>query len=126
MTTLNFPPVQEGDLFIEATGVASSVSVRFAGTADMRAHAPLESLLPALHAEVTRFEATEVVVDFRKLEFMNSSCFKVFLTWLAKVQELDAERRYKLKFLSNGTIHWQKRSLEALRCFATDLVTVEG
>lgn len=126
MQTLNFPPVHEGDLRIEATPQGSAIAVKFAGTADMRAQKPLDSVLPALHAEITRLGVGEVIVDFFSLEFMNSSCFKSFLTWVGTVQALAPERQYRLRFLSNASVHWQRRSLQALRCFATELIKIES
>jgi len=60
----------------------------------------------------------------RQLEFMNSSCFKSFVSWVTDIQELDDAKRYKVRFLSNPTYHWQKRSLHSLRCFAVELITV--
>jgi hypothetical protein len=65
-------------------------------------------------------------VDFRELEFMNSSCFKCFVTWLGIVQDLEPTRQYKIVFASNRELHWQRRSLNALRCFAMGVVTIEA
>jgi hypothetical protein len=97
----------------------------FTGNADLRALEPLEQQLRALHASAIQHRVAAVRVDLRKLEFMNSSCFKCFITWLALVQELPDEEHYRIVFMSNGQMHWQRRSLEALRCFAIDLVSIE-
>ena len=67
---------------------------------------------------------SRVVVDFRQLEFMNSSCFKAFVTWLQNLLDVPAERRYRIRFVSDPNKHWQARSLRALACFATELVDV--
>jgi hypothetical protein len=55
---------------------------------------------------------------------MNSSSFKSFVSWITNIQELEADHQYKVKFLSNPSMHWQKRSLHSLRCFAVELITV--
>ena len=94
------------------------------GNADYAALDALEMLLTRSHSEATRLGVTEVVVDLRELEFMNSSCFKCFLSWVAEIQELDAETRYKVVFLSSSKLHWQKRSLHSLRCFAVELISI--
>ena len=94
------------------------------GNADYAALDALEMLLTRAHAEATRLEVTEMIVDLRQLEFMNSSCFKCFLSWITDIQELEPERQYKVKFLSNPQLHWQKRSLHSLRCFAVELISV--
>ncbi len=76
------------------------------------------------HAEAKRLSARKVVIDLRELEFMNSSCFKCFVSWISDVQDLPEGQLYKVEFLSNPQLHWQKRSLHSLRCFAVELITV--
>lgn len=66
-----------------------------------------------------------MVVDLTRLEFMNSSCFKSFVAWIEQVQNLDPSEQYRIQFLSDPNMHWQRRSLKALSCFAADLITVE-
>lgn len=115
----------KGDDF---TGVAvqegSTITASLKGTADYAAIDPVEKLLDRTHTAATRGNASEVVIDFRQLEFMNSSCFKSFVSWITEVQELPEAQQYKVRFLSNAQLHWQKRSLHSLRCFAVELITV--
>jgi hypothetical protein len=115
----------KGDDF---SGVANhegtAIRVALKGNADYAALDALEQLLTRLHAEATRLGVAEAVVDLRQLEFMNSSCFKSFVSWVTEIQELDEGKRYHIKFLSNPSLHWQKRSLHSLRCFAVELITV--
>ena len=103
-----------------------SIVVRWKGSADLRAQEPLTQMLRGLHEEARRRRTREVRVDLTELEFMNSSCFKNVLFWINQVQELPTEARYGIRFLSNPTLHWQKRSLRALQAFAAELVSVEG
>ena len=56
---------------------------------------------------------------------MNSSCFKSFVTWISDVSELEPDKQYKIRLLSKPEMHWQRRSLHALRCFAVDLISIE-
>lgn len=94
------------------------------GDANMDTVDQMGRILEELH-QAARGEATSVaVVDVRGLEFMNSSCFKKFVTWIGQLQEL-AEAAYKVRFLSDPRMHWQRRSLHVLQCFAPDLVSVE-
>lgn len=99
--------------------------LRLVGNADMAAKEGLDALLPRLHQEALALSATEVSVDFRELEFMNSSCFKSFVTWISDVSELSPDKQYKIRLLSKPEMHWQRRSLHALRCFAVDLISIE-
>jgi hypothetical protein len=94
------------------------------GNADYAALDALEMLLTRSHSEAVRLGAKDVVVDLRQLEFMNSSCFKCFLSWITEIQELDPDSRYKVNLLSSSQLHWQKRSLHSLRCFAVELISV--
>ena len=70
-------------------------------------------------------DCDEVVVDIRKLEFMNSSCFKSLLTWIVRVQDLPEARRHKIRFISNPAYHWQKRSLHSLASMGGGLIEIE-
>ncbi len=94
------------------------------GDANMDAVDEIGRILEEVHDSARRETAGTVVVDVRNLEFMNSSCFKKFVTWIGQVQEL-AAAGYKVRFLSDPKLHWQKRSLHVLQCFAPDLVAVE-
>jgi hypothetical protein len=122
-STINVPSIRDLDFSAETTHDASGIRIKLAGSADARAIAPLSSLLVALHNEVVRVGAKQVVVDFIDLEFMNSSCFKSFVTWISSVQ--DAAEQYRVTFRSNPATLWQRRSLHALSSFAGDLVSVE-
>ena len=107
-----------------AQQAGTTMEVVLQGNADYGALDALETLLTRTHAEASRAGVTEAVVDLRRLEFMSSSCFKCFISWIADIQEMEAERRYKIRLVSNPQLHWQKRSLHSLRCFAVELITV--
>jgi len=102
----------------------SAITALLQGNADYAALDAVEMLLDRTHAEAKRLGVTEVIVDLKQLEFMNSSCFKCFVSWITEIQELAEPVRYKVRFLSNAQLHWQKRSLHSLRCFAVELITV--
>ena len=123
--TLQLPRLEAPVLTADATDTNSVITARFRGTADIEAKPALDRYVEALHEEANRLHASKVVIDFRELEFMNSSSFKVFVTWLAQVQDLPQDRQYRIHFLSNASMHWQRRSLAALSCFAVNLVTIE-
>jgi anti-anti-sigma factor len=114
-------PVLSADVAL-ADGV---VTTHFRGTADIEAKPALDEFVAALHAEACRLSVTKVAVDLRELEFMNSSSFKALVTWLSQVQELPPDKQYRIHFVSNPSIHWQRRSLAALSCFAVNLVSIE-
>lgn len=102
------------------------LDLRFSGTADMHAIEPLDAYLAEIHRAATARHARRVRVDFRTLEFMNSSCFKSFVSWIGHVQDAAPSQRYQIEFQSDPRLHWQRRSLNALRCFAMDLVSIQS
>jgi len=117
--------IQGRDFSASAELSGAALTLALTGNADLNAKESLDALLPRVHEEAQRAAATEVIVDFRELEFMNSSCFKSFVTWINEVQELAPEKQYKIRLLSKPEMHWQRRSLHALRCFAVDVITIE-
>jgi hypothetical protein len=114
------------DGFAAAPSFADGVArLTLQGTADASAVGPLAALMPRFHAEVVRAHGREVVVDLLACEFMSSSCFKAFVAWIAQLQDSPPPQQYRVRLVSNPRIHWQRRSLRALSCFAADLITVE-
>ena len=116
--------VSRDDFSGSALPAGTTIEVVLRGNADYAALDALEVLLTGTHAEASRLGVTEAVVDLRRLEFMSSSCFKCFISWIASIQEMEATQQYKIRVVSNPKLHWQKRSLHSLRCFAIELITV--
>jgi hypothetical protein len=125
-TDFAVPPVSTREFAADAAWEGSSIVLQFRGTADMDACAPLGAFVIGVHREAQRVGVERVIIDFHRLEFMNSSCFKEFIAWFGDLVELPPEKQYRIHFRSNGAMLWQRRSLHALRCFAIDLVTVES
>ena len=96
--------------------------VNFSGNGDMAAVDALGRYLKQVHHEALALKV-DVSFDFRELYFMNSSCFKAFVSLIDAVQRTDP-RAYAVCFLTNPRIHWQRRSLEALRYLAPKVVEV--
>jgi hypothetical protein len=101
----------------------SRLVLRFSGSGDMNAISPLSSFLKQAHEEALRLSVSEVSCDLQELVFMNSSCFKSFVVWIDTVKNV--EHGYKIRFVTDPNLHWQRRSLEALRRLASNVVTIE-
>jgi len=99
--------------------------VSFSGNGDMSAVDALGRFLKRVHSEATGLGVSEVAFDFRDLYFMNSSCFKAFVTWIDVASRMTA-KAYTIRFLTNPRLHWQRRSLDALRCLSPNVVRVEA
>ncbi|HXU60870.1 MAG TPA: hypothetical protein VN962_04170 [Polyangia bacterium] len=115
------------DAEFEATAAfdGQALVLRLLGNADLRVNAPLGPFLDSVDDQARRAHTGEVVADFRQLVFMNSSCLKEFVRWIAQVDER-ATDHYRIRFLSDPSAQWQSRSLQALRAFAPNLVTIES
>lgn len=120
---LELEPAQAPDFACAPSYEAGVLTIAFSGTGDVAAIELLADYLKRAHAEAERLSVSEVTCDFRKLGFMNSSCFKAFVVWIDTVK--NAARCYRIRFLTDPETHWQKRSLEALRRLATNVVAVE-
>jgi hypothetical protein len=111
-----------GTAMVSAEGIA----VKLTGNADHGALPELEAFVPRIHTEARHMGAKEVVVDMTDLEFMNSSCFRTFVNWVGWIRKLDESEQYGLRFVARPDRHWQRPSLQALSCFATNIVKVDN
>src|SRR6187549_1049041 len=73
--------------------------VNFSGNGDMAAVDALGRYLKQVHHEALALKV-DVSFDFRELYFMNSSCFKAFVTWIDQVSRGE-EHGYLIRFLTN-------------------------
>jgi len=120
-------PIEDisGQAFHTTTSVdAGAVQVVLRGNADIAALPGLEKYLKKLHQEIGRLRYPLVTVDIRELYFMNSSCLKTLVTWITTVGDAGKAERYRIKFVSNANLHWQRRSLGALKNLGNDTVEV--
>ena len=117
--------IKTEDLISETDVGASTITMRLVGSAETDAKTGLDVLLRGIHETALTAKVTEVVVDLRALEFMNSSCIKAFVSWIGAIQDGPPGSQYKLRILSDSKKHWQGRSLTALACFAADLIHIE-
>lgn len=125
MNPIALPVEQAAELRASLTQQDAALVAKLCGTADLRVTDSVEAILNRVHQKALELAIAEVQVDLRELEFMNSSCFKSFVSWISEVSDLTAGQ-YRIRFLSNPSILWQRRSLHALSCFAAELVTIEA
>ena len=125
MNEITLPVEQAAELRARLTRDETMLVAKLSGTADLRVTESVEAILTRVHQTALELSIVEVRMDLRDLEFMNSSCFKSFVSWISDVSEMTAGQ-YRIRFLSNPSILWQRRSLHALSCFAAELVTIEA
>jgi hypothetical protein len=122
----DIPSIHADDLRADAALDGGGISVRLAGSADARSMKPLETMLERIHAAALERSVEEVVIDLLDCDFINSSCLKSFVVWLNRIQDLEDEKQYRIRFLSDEAKAWQRRSLGTLACFAVELVQIEA
>src|SRR5438045_1903626 len=98
-------------LTVAASHDGEQITLRLEGTADTQSREQFEDYIHRVHDEAQRLGVKTVRVDLRELEFMNSSCLKVFVWWLSQLNELGPDKQYKLVFHSSPKLMWQRRSL---------------
>jgi hypothetical protein len=111
---------------IDVRQATSGLRVELSGDADMSSVEPLANALRDAHERALAGRHGEVVVDLTQLQFANSTCLKQILSWLGRVVALEGAPSYRVRFLSNPNLHWQRRSLHALASFAPDVIIVEN
>lgn len=124
MRQLELSKVVQDGFLLDPRLQDGTLIVRFAGNGDMSAVAALGLYLKMVHQEALELVVKNVSFDFTDLYFMNSSCFKAFVTWIDTVGQT-VPHAYGIRFVTNPKLHWQRRSLEALRYLAPKVVRVE-
>ncbi len=126
MTELGIPEVAEADFRARAEIVAGALKVSLAGTADYTTKPHFDLFMRALHEQAVQRAVREVVVDLGQLAFMNSSCFKVVVAWILSIGAESDEAQYRIVFVENPQLYWQRHSLKALSALAPDRISVQG
>jgi hypothetical protein len=123
MGELSLGTLDQSTFGIEAGLEGLCLTLALRGSGDLEAIEPLGDYLEKASGEARRLGIERVVFDFRELAFMNSSCFKAFVTFIERSKEA---KTLNIVFRTDPRHHWQRRSLEALRRLAMGLVTIES
>jgi hypothetical protein len=118
--------VDVGTFSAKHHGENGVLSIVFTGDADAASLSAIETFLLGVHALAVARSAKEVTLDLRAVSFMSSSCFTKLIGWVTRVRELPEPGRYKITIKSSQSSLWQRRSLHALQCFATELITIQS
>jgi anti-anti-sigma factor len=123
------PPASIRDIKIQTFSTQSeqrgdALVVSLSGNADMAVHDQLKSFLDDLHRTAGALSIEETVFELQELYFMNSSCLSLLLRLVNSVLQ-SKQHKYTLRFRSNPNLRWQKKSLEAIRSYAREVVVVE-
>jgi hypothetical protein len=118
------PLIREG-FVLQPTFTGSLLRVNFSGCADAEAQPLLGDYFRQVHLAAQAAAVDEVVVDIHDLYFINSSCFKAFVTWIDLLNREALQRRYRIRFLKDRELRWQTRSFDALHRMSLGSVVIE-
>ena len=118
-------PIEESGFTASGRVEGTTLALRFVGEADQRANKRLDSFLQAADRQAVDAGIKQIVVDFRALDFMNSSSLTALVGWLRRLQQHPVEQRYTIRFLHEPQIHWQIRSFGPLVAFSAGLLSIE-
>jgi hypothetical protein len=113
-----------GQLKVDVSREGQRSLIVMAGSADLRDSSPLADLLLQQDKEARALGVTQLDVDVRAVEFMNSSALNAFVRWFAELKGRGDV--YRVRFLSDPSKRWQRGSLNALATFAQGIVTIEA
>ena len=97
MNEIALPVEQAAELRAQLTQHDSALVAKLSGTADLRVTESVEAILTRVHQKALELAIPEVQMDLRDLEFMNSSCFKSFVSWISDVSDLTVGQ-YRIRF----------------------------
>lgn len=104
---------------------AQEDTIRFSGEID---HAdPSEFLAPFFGDVVTQASGSgmsQIKIDIRELKFINSSGVKSFVLFLVKMMGLPENKRFKVDFVHDPGVTWQRAILSPLMVLAPNYVRV--
>jgi hypothetical protein len=123
MDGLTITPLEQSAFGIEPTLREGELVLAFRGTGDLEAVESLGDYLESAFSDVQRLQLASIRFDFRALEFMNSSCFKAFVTFIERSKQSE---KLAIVFVTDPNHYWQRRSLEALRRLAMGRVSIEA
>jgi len=117
--------LERDGLVLRPRQVGAELHLEFSGCADIEVVSVLPEYFRALHAEVQRSGTNLVEVDLHALYFINSSCFKALVTWIALLNGMPPAKRYRIRFRKDPKLRWQTRSFDALHRMSMAHVSVE-
>lgn len=78
----------------------------------------------AVHEAALADAVSEMTVDVRALSFVNSSGIRLFIDWASRATGA-AGRRYRLRFVRNPGVTWQRVSFTAIKSIAGEEIVIE-
>ncbi len=80
--------------------------------------------LKKVHAAAESSGVAHITIDVTGLQFMNSSAIRVFIDWVQWVKS--SKNPYKLRFITDRSITWQRSTFSAVQALGSGHVSVEA
>jgi hypothetical protein len=101
MSNLSFDRLSYDKFTIEILGN----TIKFSGCIDLQDPEPVVTpFFNKIHEQIVKQEIKEVNLDFKELNFLNSSGIKTITKWIMKITILPDTKKYKMK-LKIGRAH---------------------
>lgn len=125
MNKLGLNEVVHERLTIEVADSVAGVSVMVVGDIDMQDPSRLlDPFFLKLHQGSVAQGVSVIELDFRKLNFLNSSGIKALAKWIMMLATTPKEKRYTVKILHNKQMTWQATSLPTLTYLVPGAITL--
>lgn len=115
MADLSLEKLADEKFFINVSGT----NVIFDGCIDLQNPDPvITPYFEKIHEQIISNDIKEVTLDFKNLNFLNSSGIKTITKWIMKIPTLPDDKKYKMKLYYSESITWQHTSLKILTYLA--------
>ena len=117
MNKLNIDEININNASIKILTRSNNIILKIDGHIEFRN--PEETLDPFfenLHNKLLKNNIKKIICNIKDLSFINSSSIKSLITWIMKLNDIDDSKKYKIIFIHNKNVSWQKTSLKNL-CF---------
>ena len=119
LTSLCPPDVANVEVRLSPEGIAL-----FGSITTKEPDRSLGAFFRTVHTEALKSGLTELRVDVRGLSFVNSSAIRLFIDWAIWVSQ-PGRPSYRLRFVRNPNVTWQRVSFPAIAQLAAAHVVIE-
>lgn len=111
MGEITVKPVNESGVELKAEGSTVTIS---GSINHPKPGVFMEPFIEEVHNSVVANGVKAINVDITNLRFLNSAGIREFVDWVMKLNELDVDKRYSIKFICSSEHKWQESSMSTL------------
>lgn len=125
MAKLNISSISHERVSLAVSDTVDGVLITVTGDIDMQDPSKLlDPFFLKLHQEAVQHKVGTVAIDFRPLNFLNSSGIKALAKWAMALASTPGDQRYHVKMHHNKAISWQATSLPTLTFLVPGSITL--